>query len=140
MATVAALFPPDHPYHWLTIGSPDDLRASTLDEARAFFERYYHPRNASLAIAGDVTAEAALDLANAYFGERAREGRWSTPCGGRRSSQDRSRLLHEDRIELPRLYLAWHSPAMFAPGDAELDLIADVLSNGKNSRLYHSLV
>ena len=68
MATVAALFPPDHPYSWLTIGSADDLRASTLDEARTFFETFYHPGNASLAIAGDIDAEEALDLVNAYFG------------------------------------------------------------------------
>jgi zinc protease len=139
MATVAALFPPDHPYSWLTIGSADDLRASTLDEARTFFETFYHPRNASLAIAGDIHAEEALDLVNAYFGD--------VPAGPdvgpvRRASElaEPVHLLHEDRVELPRLYLAWHSPAMFAPGDAELDLIADVLTNGKNSRLYHSLV
>jgi zinc protease len=50
------------------------------------------------------------------------------------------RLLHEDRVELPRLYLAWHSPAMFDPGDAELDLVADLLANGKTSRLYEVLV
>ena len=139
MATVAALFPPDHPYHWLTIGSAEDLRASTLDEARAFFETYYHPGNASLAIAGDITPDDAVDLAQAYFGD--------VPTGPRVGPMRRDaelagpvRLLHEDRVELPRLYLAWHSPAMFAPGDAELDLIADLLSNGKNSRLYHSLV
>ena len=139
MATVAALFPPDHPYHWLTIGSADDLRASTLDEARAFFERYYHPGNACVAIAGDITADEAFTLVDAYFGD--------VPAGTpippvRRDAQlaDPVRLVHEDRVELPRLYLAWHSPAMFAPGDAELDLIADVLSSGKNSRLYHSLV
>jgi zinc protease len=139
MATVAALFPPDHPYSWLTIGSADDLRASTLDEARTFFETFYHPGNASLAIAGDIHAEEALDLVNAYFGD--------VPAGPdvgpvRRAGELAGpvRLLHEDRVELPRLYLAWHSPAMFAPGDAELDLIADVLTNGKNSRLYHSLV
>jgi zinc protease len=139
MATVAALFPPDHPYSWLTIGSADDLRASTLDEARTFFETFYHSGNASLAIAGDIHAEEALDLVNAYFGD--------VPAGPdvgpvRRDCELAGpvRLLHEDRVELPRLYLAWHSPAMFAPGDAELDLIADVLTNGKNSRLYHSLV
>jgi zinc protease len=139
MATVAALFPPDHPYSWLTIGSADDLRASTLDEARTFFETFYHPGNASLAIAGHIHAEEALDLVNAYFGD--------VPAGPdvgpvRRAGELAGpvRLLHEDRVELPRLYLAWHSPAMFAPGDAELDLIADVLTNGKNSRLYHSLV
>ena len=139
MATVAALFPPGHPYSWLTIGSADDLRASTLDEARTFFETFYHPGNASLAIAGDINVEEAIDLVGAYFGD--------VPAGPgvgqvRRASELARpvRLLHEDRVELPRLYLAWHSPAMFAPGDAELDLIADVLTNGKNSRLYHCLV
>jgi zinc protease len=50
------------------------------------------------------------------------------------------RLLLEDRVELPRLYLAWRSPALFAHGDAELDLVADVLANGKTSRLYRTLV
>jgi zinc protease len=50
------------------------------------------------------------------------------------------RLVLEDRVELPRLYLAWHSPALFADGDAELDLIADVLSSGTTSRLYLALV
>ena len=137
MATVAALFPPDHPYSWLTIGSADDLRASTLDEARTFFETFYHPGNASLAIAGDIDVEEALDLVDAYFGDVPA----GPDVGPVRSSEPQLagpvRLLHEDRVELPRLYLAWHSPAMFAPGDAELDLIADVLTNGKNSRLYH---
>jgi zinc protease len=50
------------------------------------------------------------------------------------------RLVLEDRVELPRLYLAWLSPAMFAPDDAELDLVADLLANGKTSRLYQTLV
>ena len=51
-----------------------------------------------------------------------------------------TRILLEDRIELPRLYLAWHSPALFAADDAELDLVAEVLAGGKTSRLYRSLV
>ena len=50
------------------------------------------------------------------------------------------RLLFEDRVELARLYLAWHSPAMFSDGDAELDLTADLMANGKTSRLYRCLV
>jgi zinc protease len=139
MATVAALFPPDHPYHWLTIGSADDLRASTLDEARAFFERFYHPANASLAVAGDVASERALELVEMYFGELI-AGAGAAPLDHRAQLESPVRLFHEDRVELPRLYVAWHSPAMFAPGDAELDLVADILSNGKNSRLYRSLV
>ena len=111
-----------------------------LDEARTFFEMFYHPGNASLAIAGDINAEEALDLVNAYFGDVPAGPGVGPVQTATRSSARPVRLLHEDRVELPRLYLAWHSPAMFAQGDAELDLIADVLTNGKNSRLYHSLV
>jgi zinc protease len=139
MATVAALYPPDHPYHWLTIGSADDLRASTLDEAHAFFARYYHPANASLAIAGDIDPDRALSLADQYFGDIP-AGPPVSPVVRDASLASPVRLLHEDRVELPRLYLAWHSPAMFKGGDAELDLVSDVLANGKTSRLYRALV
>ncbi|MBP1635042.1 MAG: protease3, partial [Acidobacteria bacterium] len=62
MALLAALFPPDHPYHWATIGSAEDLGAARLDEVRDFFVRFYHPANASLALAGDVDRDAALAL------------------------------------------------------------------------------
>jgi zinc protease len=139
MVTVGALYPPDHPYHWLTIGSPDDLRASTLEEVRAFFERYYHPGNASLAIAGDVDTDAAVRLVEMYFGGIPNgESVDGVSCAARLAKPVRKML--EDRVELPRLYLAWHSPAMFHPGDAELDLLADLLANGKTSRLYRALV
>ena len=140
MALVGALYPPDHPYHWLTIGGADDLRAAALDDVRAFFETYYHPRNASLAIAGDIVPAEAFDLAHRYFEE--------IPAGPR-SPEVRApeavvtrgrRLLLEDRVELPRIYMAWHTPALFAEGDAELDLVAEMLAGGKTSRLYRALV
>jgi len=141
MAIVAALFPPDHPYHWLTIGATDDLRAASLDEVRAFFRRYYHPRNASLALAGDIAPDAAFRLAEKYFAEIPGAQRpprvTPAPCTG---PADEIRLVLEDRVELPRLYIAWHSAALFADGDAELDLVADLLANGKTSRLYRALV
>jgi zinc protease len=141
MAIVAALFPPDHPYHWLTIGSADDLRAASIDDVRTFFRTYYHPGNASIAIAGDIDPDDAMRLADHYFGE--------IPGGSRPPKVDiempgpmpaEVRLLLEDRVELPRLYLAWHTPALFADGDAEMDLMSDVLTHGKTSRLYRSLV
>ncbi len=139
MATVDALYPPDHPYHWTTIGAAEDLRAATLDEVQAFFRTYYHPSNASLTIAGDISTAQAVDLAGQYFGDLAPG---PVPARGPRpaSLAGEQRLLLEDRIELPRLYISWHSPAMFAPGDAELDLVADLLANGKTSRLYRRLV
>jgi len=139
VALSAALFPPDHPYHWITIGDPDDLRAATLDDVRRFFETYYHPGNASLTLAGDIETARALDLAEQYFGEIPR-GPENPPVAVARPAPSDASLLLEDRVELPRLYLSWHSPAMFETGDAQLDLAADVLAHGKTSRLYKHLV
>jgi zinc protease len=139
MAMVAALYPSDHPYHWMTIGAADDLEAATLEDVQAFFRRYYHPRNASLVLAGDIDREQGFALARKYFDEIP--GGSAVDRVDCTVSLDReSRILLEDRVELPRLYLAWHSPAMFAPGDAEMDLVADLLANGKSSRLYRTLV
>jgi len=141
MALVAELYPAEHPYHWLTIGAAEDLRAAHVDDVRAFFQTYYHPQNASLALAGDVDVDEALRLADDYFGALppgVRPQPVTTPAPPPRVRE--TRLMIEDRIELPRLYLAWHSPNLFAPDDAELDLVADVLAGGKTSRLYRALV
>jgi zinc protease len=139
MALLAALFPPDHPYHWTTIGDIADLQAAKLDEVRAFFRRYYHPANASIALAGDIDPDQALTLVDRYFGE-IDGGERVDPIHVDASLPRDVRIQFEDRIELPRLYLAWLTPAMFAEGDADLDLATDLLANGKTSRLYRRLV
>jgi zinc protease len=139
MALLAALFPEEHPYHWTTIGEIADLNAARLDEAHAFFRQYYHPANASLALAGDIDTEQALELTRAYF-EEIPPGEPVAPVRASASHERDVRLRLDDRVELPRLYLAWLSPAMFADGDADLDLAADLLANGKTSRLYRRLV
>ena len=139
IALSAALFPPDHPYHWMTIGAADDIRAMKLEEVQEFFRTYYHPSNASLVVAGDIETVRAFELAEQYFGD--------LPPGPKperlhlQAALSREQpLLLEDRVELPRVYMAWHSPAMFAENDAEMDLLADLLANGKTSRLYRVLV
>jgi zinc protease len=139
MALSSALYAADHPYSWTTIGSADDIRAMKLDEVHAFFRTYYHPSNASLVLAGDIEAERAFDLAGKYFGELQGGTRPDRMSARAALAQDVNLVL-EDRVELPRVYLAWHSPAMYAFGDADLDLAADLLANGKTSRLYRSLV
>jgi zinc protease len=140
MAMLAALFPPDHPYHWTTIGEIADLHAAKLEDVHRFFATYYHPGNASLALAGDIDPDAALELAAAYFGELPP----GAPVGAVRplapALEGERRLMLEDRVELPRIYSAWLTPPMFADGDADLDLAADILANGKTSRLYRRLV
>jgi zinc protease len=139
MALTAALFPPHHPYHWMTIGAAEDIRAMALEDVQAFFRTYYHPANASLVIAGDIESDRAFDLADTYFGDLP-SGTRPQPVAAAASLDREIRLLLEDRVELPRVYMAWHSPAMFAADDAEMDLLADLLANGKTSRLYRSLV
>src|SRR5204863_5378349 len=139
MALLSALFPPDHPYHWTTIGEVADLNAVRLEEVHAFFRRYYHPANASLALAGDVDTARGLALAREYFGD-IEPGDAVAPIRADAALDGDRRIYFEDRVELPRLYLAWITPAMFADGDADLDLATDLLANGKTSRLYRRLV
>jgi zinc protease len=135
----AELFGPDHPYSWPTIGEPADLAATSLDDIHAFFARYYHPGNASLVVAGDVDTEDALAQVEALFGGIP-AGPPVTPVTTPPPRPTPRRLVLEDHVELPRLYLAWPSPELFAPGDAELDLVADLVANGKTSRLYRRLI
>ncbi|MYN65750.1 MAG: insulinase family protein [Acidobacteria bacterium] len=141
MTLAAAHHPPDHPYHWPVIGWPDDVRAATLDDVRDFFATYYHPANASLAIAGDVRADDAIGAARAYFeeipaGPAPPPVTPPAPAAGDRHQA----LLLEDRVGSPRLYLGWVTPRLFGPRDAELDLAATVLAGGKSSRLYRALL
>ncbi|MGH7555352.1 MAG: M16 family metallopeptidase, partial [Longimicrobiales bacterium] len=137
---LAALYPPNHPYHWPTIGSMEDIRAATLDDVMAFFHMYYIPGNATLAVAGAVRSDTVRELVERYFGE--------IPCGSpppkvwapaARLEADRHEVL-EDDVHLARLYMLWHSPAAFAPGDAELDMAAHVLTRGKMGRVYKTLI
>src|SRR5256885_13618169 len=98
MAITAALFPPDHPYHWLTIGETADLKAATFEDVRAFFQTYYHPSNASLVVAGDVGTADALERVAAHFGEIP-PGPAPGPLDVAAGLDSEVRLLLEDRVE-----------------------------------------
>ena len=135
-----ALFPLPHPYHWLTIGSQEDLDAASLDDVKDFFRRYYSPSNASLAIAGDIDAAAALDLAHRYFADLPpdpavrRIGRADSPLSGRVD------LEMTDRVSLPRSYTVWPAPANLSGADDAGDILRAILSDGQSSRMYRALV
>ncbi len=141
MALLGAVYAPSHPYHWPTIGAPADLEAATLEDVRAFFSAHYHPGTASLAIAGDIDADEAFALAGQCF-EEIPPGPAPVavaPPDLPAMSSSKSLCL-EDRVELPRIYLAWPTPPLFGPGDADLDLLSDVLAGGKSSRLHRALL
>ena len=137
----AAHYPPNHPYHWPVIGSVEDLRAAHLDQVREFFAAYYHPANASLVVAGDVAVDEAIERVEAYFGDIPAGSPPAPVVPPVVDPRARSASLRlEDRVELPRLYLTWMSPALYAEDDAELDLASGILSGGKSSRLYRAVL
>ena len=141
LAIPEAMYPADHPYHWPTIGSHADLEAATVADVRAFFERFYRPSNASLVIGGDFDPAEARDLVERFFGWQPQACRRRPRAPGRPAALARDiELSLTDKVQLPRLRLSWHSPALFAAGDADLDMAAHVLGGGKSSRLYKALV
>jgi predicted Zn-dependent peptidase len=134
------LFPADHPYHLLTIGTPRDLDNASLDDVRSFFRTWYVPNNATLTIAGDFDKKKALELVEKYFGPipgRKLPDRAAPPLP---KLAGETKLEVEADVELGRVYVSWPTPAFYAGGDAELDLFAHVLTSGKTSRLYKRLV
>jgi zinc protease len=134
------LYPDGHPYHWPVIGYMEDLTAASYDDVVAFFKKYYAPSNASLVVAGDLKVAEARRLVEKWFGD-VKPGPSPEPMtipGVALTGVQKKTIT--DRVQLPRLYLAWLTPRHFEPADAALDMVADVLAGGKNSRLYKRLV
>jgi zinc protease len=136
-----ALFPPGHPYRHEVMGSMKDLDASTETDIRGFFNKYYAPNNAVLLIAGDIDAARVKGLVEKYFGPiPAGPAVQRQPAAPIPAPTDERRIAMEAKINLARGLMAWSTVPIFAPGDAELDLLSSVLGGGKSSRLYRRLV
>ena len=134
------MYPKNHPYHWPVIGYMDDLTAASAEDVREFFRKYYAPQNASLVVAGDINPADARKQITYWFSD-VKPGKPADPIEV--PPVQLTGVIREtmtDRVQLPRLYLTWHSPAIYQPGDAELDMVAGILTGGKNSRLYKRLV
>ncbi|MBM4166942.1 MAG: insulinase family protein [Ignavibacteria bacterium] len=135
-----ALYPQGVPYNWLPIGSQEDLTAASLDDVKDFFRIYYAPNNASLVIGGDIDIAKTKQLVEKYFGSIPRGKEIPRPQPTNVSLNETKRMVLEDNVQLPRLYMFWLSTSMYENDDASLALLSDILSSGKNSRLYKSLV
>jgi zinc protease len=137
----AALYPPSHPYSWPVIGSMADLSAATLDDVKDFFRTYYAPNNATMVISGSFQPDSAKAWIARYFGDIPRGPAMpARPAPAPVTLAADTFMVLEDRVQLPRLYEAWHSVPLYAPDDAALDVLAYVLAGDKNSRLYKRLV
>ncbi|HKP45133.1 MAG TPA: pitrilysin family protein [Pyrinomonadaceae bacterium] len=134
------LYPADHPYHWLTIGSLDDLTKASIPDISDFFRRFYTPNNASLAIAGDFNPQQAKRWVEKYFGSIPRGPAVPAIKAAQPVLTELKRIEMQDRVSLPRLYLVWTSQPQFTADEPATDTLATILGAGKTSRLYKTLV
>ena len=134
------MFPKEHPYYAVVIGSHADIQAAKLDDVKRFFKQYYAPNNATLTLVGDFDPAQAKQLITKYFGTLKRGAavppiKVNTPP----ITAERRKVV-PSRVELQRVSMAWITPAFFQPGDAEADITATILGGGRSSRLYKKLV
>ncbi len=133
-------YPEGHPYSWTVIGSMEDLNAASLEDAREWFKTYYGPSNAVLVIAGDVKADEVKQKVEKYFGDItpgppiSKHQVWISKMTGTK------RQIAQDRVAQSRIYKVWNIPQWNTKELVYLDLVSDVLTSGKNSRLYKRLV
>lgn len=137
---VRGLYPEGHPYRWLTIGSMEDLDNASLADVKDWFRKFYGPNNAVVVLAGDIDVATARPLMEAYFGDippgppLPKLQAWVPDLG--------ANIIDEmyDRVPQVRIQRAWNVPGLTKQPAAELSLVASILGDGKNARLYKRLV
>jgi zinc protease len=137
----ATLFPAGHPYSWPVIGSMTDLSAASLADVKSFFHTYYAPNNATLSIAGDFNADSVKRWIRHYYGDIPRGPALpARPSPAPVALAKDVYISQDDDVQLPRVYYTWASVRAFDRDDAPLAVLGSVLADGKNSRLYKTLV
>ncbi|MBA2299251.1 MAG: insulinase family protein [Chloroflexi bacterium] len=136
----ATLYPPEHPYSWITIGSLEDIKAATIADVKDFFRRFYTPNNASLCLAGDFDRDDARQSVEKHFGSIPRGPEVFRVQAERARLNAEVRYTIEDRVTLPRVYLTWHTVAQMTEDDAALDILSNILVGTKAARIHRALV
>jgi len=137
---ITNLYDKGHPYSWSTIGFPDDIKSYTFEDVTGFFKKYYSPKNASLVIAGNIDVDHTKSLVEKYFaGITSNDDSLTSPAKDAILKKTKL-VVHKDKVQLERLYCAWLSDKAFGKDDASLDILSDILTGSKNSRLYKRMV
>ncbi len=130
-----------HPYQWATIGKEiSHIEKATLDEVKAFFNSYYCPDNAIMVVAGNVKTEDVYKSAEKWFGEIRRNVKPERSYPAEPKQSERRELTVERDVPYDSIYKAYHCCSRLEKEFYALDLLTDILSRGKSSRLYHELV
>ncbi|HET9743741.1 MAG TPA: pitrilysin family protein [Terriglobales bacterium] len=134
------LYPKQHPYYANVIGSHADIEAARINDVRNFFKQYYTPNNATLVIVGDIDKAKSKQLVEKYFGPIPSGPPVPKITATTPAITSERRATITDKVELPRVYMAWITDPIFTEGDANATLAASILGGGKSSRLYKELV
>jgi zinc protease len=135
-----ALYPASHPYSWDVIGSMTDLSAASQDDVRSFFRLYYAPNNAYLAVVGDFDAAQVKSWVARYFGDIPRGAPITRPTIAPVTLDAGKRLVFEDRVQVPRLYIQWPTVGERHDDRFALDVLATILSGARTARVTKALV
>jgi len=136
----AAMYPKGHPYSWPVIGSMTDLTAASEEDVKAFFRLYYTPNNATLAVVGDFDPAQAKAWIQKYFNDLPQGKtvqRPTVPLGKLEASK---RLVYEDRVQVPRLYIQWPTVGFKHDDDYPLSVMSSILTGARTARLTKALV
>ena len=136
----AAMYPKGHPYSWPVIGSMTDLSAASEEDVKAFFRLYYAPNNATLAIVGDFDPVQAKAWIAKYFNDLPQGKPVTRPSIALAKLDASKRLVYEDRVQVPRLYIQWPSVGAKTDDDAALSVMGSILSGSRTARLNKALV
>jgi zinc protease len=139
-AMLAALYPEGHPYRYMTIGKHEDLVHASVDDVKNFFKTWYVPSNATLALVGDFDPADAKALVQKWFGTFPTSVKPAVVKIAAPTISSSTVTVADPLATLGQVTFAWHSPASYAPGDAELDIAASALGEDGAGRLFKSLV
>jgi len=134
-----AMYPKGHPYSWPVIGSMADLSAASLEDVKDFFRQYYAPNNAAIVVAGAVNTDSVRRIVRQYFSNIPRGPAITRPTPPKFTVRDTA-IVAEDRVQLPRIYLGWHTVDNNHKDAAPLDILSYLLTGARNSRLTNALV
>jgi len=136
----AAMYPKGHPYSWPVIGSMVDLTAASEEDVKDFFRLYYAPNNATLAVVGDFDPAQAKAWIQKYFGDLPQGKQVQRPSVALGKLEASKRLVYEDRVQVPRLYIQWPTVGFKNDDDYALSVMGSILSGSRTARLTKALV
>src|SRR4051812_44430931 len=136
----AATYPASHPYSWDVIGSMEDLSAASEADVKSFFKLYYAPNNAFISIVGDFEIADAKAWVTKYFGDIPRGGAITRPAVAPVKLTEEKRLVYEDRVQVPRLYVQWPTVGEKSDDQFALDVLGAILTGPRTARLTKALV